>query len=186
MTRLLNVGGLTRDAILTRAPRRTAERHILGAVKEYSQWAMRDSAMRNTYDNLHIFDLIACDKNTPSYVAEQRMIRKLHKLHRRWEEAMLDHDATGLVAAPEDLPTLYGVIASHTVMAFVSYVLPTSSNPRGSLRTVAIFDFGGDEGFDVWNSFAIAIFVIHCRNRMQDFKEFLPEPVLIHQRDPDL
>lgn len=99
---------------------------------------------------------------------------------------MLAHDVTGLVAALEELPTLYGVIASHTVMAFVSYVLPTSSSPKGSLRTVAIFDFGGDEGFDVWNSFAIAIFVIHCRNRMQELKEFLPEPVIGHHHDPDL
>ena len=146
---------------------------------------MRDGDLRHTHEGLKLFDTVACDKATPSYVCEQKMIRKLHKLHHQWDAEMLSHDKTGLVAAPEELPTLYGVIASHTVMAFVSYVLPTEPNPKGSLRTIAIFDFG-EEGYDVWNSFAIAVFVVHCRNRMRELKEFLPEPVVVHERDPDL
>jgi hypothetical protein len=141
--------------------------------------------MRHTYKDLKLFDTVACPKYVPSYVCEQKMTRKLHRLHQQWDDAMLSHDKTGLVAAPEELPTLYGVIASHTVMAFVSYVLPTEPNPKGSLRTIAIFDFG-EEGYDVWNSLAVAIFAIHCRNRMQELKEFLPEPVVVRRRDPDL
>jgi hypothetical protein len=155
------------------------------SVRKYSQWALRDGGMRHTYKDLKLFDTVACPKHVPSYVCEQKMTRKLHKLHQQWDDAMLSHDKTGLVAAPEELPTLYGVIASHTVMAFVSYVLPTEPNPKGSLRTIAIFDFG-EEGYDVWNSLAVAIFAIHCRNRMQELKEFLPEPVVAHRRDPDL
>lgn len=182
---LFTLGGLARDAVLTRARKRTPERHIVQAVKKYSQWAMRDGGMRHIYDDIKLFEMVACDKATPSYICEQKMINKLHRLHARWDEEMLSHDKTGLVAAPEELPTLYGVIASHTIMAFVSYVLPTEPNPKGSLRTIAIFDLG-EEDYDVWNSFAIAIFVIHCRNRLQELKEFLPEPVVAQQRDPDL
>lgn len=178
------LGGLARDAVLTNAPRRTAERHIDQAVTTYNRWAMQDVGMRDIWNNLSLFGVVSCDKNTPSYVAEQRMIRKLYKLHEQWGEAFQTRGKTGLVAAPET-PTLYGVIASHTVMAFVSYVLPSDPNPKGSLRTIAIFDFG-QEGYDVWNSLAVAIFVIHCRNRMRQLKEFLPEPVIIHGRDPDL
>ncbi|KAF1972185.1 hypothetical protein BU23DRAFT_508954 [Bimuria novae-zelandiae CBS 107.79] len=185
LSQLFNLGGLARDAILTNARKRTAERHIIRAVNKYSQWALRDGGLRHTYKKLHVFDTVFCDKSTPSYVAEQKMIRKLHKLRERWNEEFLTHDKTGLVAAPEEVPTLYGVIASHTVMAFVSYVLPTEPNPKGYLRTIAIFDFG-EEGYDVWNSFAIAIFVIHCRNRMQELNEFLPEPVVVDHHDPDL
>lgn len=147
---------------------------------------MRDGGMRHTDRHLSIFDLVSCHKDAPSYIPEQKMIRKLNKLHNRWGCEMRSHDKTGLVTAPKEPPTLYGVIASHTVMAFVSYVLPTDLHPKGSLRTVAIFDFGVDEGFDVWNSFAIAIFVIHCRNRMKELQDFLPEPIVIRQRDPDL
>ncbi|KAJ4352386.1 uncharacterized protein N0V89_007734 [Didymosphaeria variabile] len=185
LNQLFTVGGLARDAVLTKARKRTAERHIVQSVKKYSRWAMRDGGMRRTHKDLKLFDTVACPKDVPSYICEQKMIRKLHKLHQQWDDEMLSHDKTGLVAAPEELPTLYGVIASHTVMAFVSYVLPTEPNPMGSLRTIAIFDFG-EEGYDVWNSLAIAIFVIHCRNRMQELKEFLPEPVVVHRRDPDL
>ena len=146
---------------------------------------MRDGGLQHTWKDLNVFDTVCCDMNTPSYLAEQKMVRKLHKLHERWDDEILTHDKYGM-PAPEELPTLYGVIASHTVMGFVSYVLPTAANPKGSLRTVAIFDFGDDEGFDVWNSFAIAIFAIHCRDMMQLWKEFLPLPIVVHQRDPDL
>ncbi|KAJ4296867.1 hypothetical protein N0V90_006915 [Kalmusia sp. IMI 367209] len=184
LDRLFMLGGLARDAVLTNAPSRTAERHINQAVKKYGRWAMQDVGMRHVWNNLSLFDVVSCDKNTPSYIAEQKMIRKLRKLHEQWSEAFQSGGKADLVAAPEP-PTLYGVIASHTVMAFVSYVLPTDPNPQGSLRTIAIFDFG-QEGYDVWNSLAIAIFVIHCRNRMKQLKEFLPEPVIVHDRDPDL
>ncbi|KAK7192648.1 hypothetical protein DPSP01_006590 [Paraphaeosphaeria sporulosa] len=185
LNQLFTVGGFARDAVLTKARKRTAERHIVQSVKKYSQWAMRDGGMRHTYKGIKLFDTVACPRNIPSYVCEQKMIRKLNKMYQKWDDEMLGHDKSGLVAAPEEIPTLYGVIASHTVMAFVSYVLPTEPNPNGSLRTIAIFDFGED-GHDVWNSLAIAIFVIHCRNRMQELKEFLPEPVVVHSRDPDL
>lgn len=57
-------------------------------------------------------------------------------------------------------------------MAFVSYD-PLAETPI--LRTVAMFDFG-QEGYDVWNSLAIAIFIIHCRNRLMELQEWLPEP----------
>lgn len=185
LNQLFTVGGFARDAILTKARKRTAERHIVQSVNKYSQWAMRDGGIQYTYKGMKLFDTVACPRNVPSYICEQRMIRKLHKLYQKWDSEMLSHDKTGLVEAPEEIPTLYGVIASHTVMAFVSYVLPTEPNPKGSLRTVAIFDFGED-GHDVWNSLAIAIFAIHCRNRMQDLREFLPEPTIVHNRDPDL
>lgn len=72
-------------------------------------------------------------------------------------------------SSPE-VPTLYGVISSHTIMAFVSYDVHAATP---SLRTVAMFDFG-QEGYDVWNSLAIAIFVIHCRNRMMELQDSLP------------
>lgn len=116
------------------------------------------------------------------------MLKKLGKLHALWRDALYTHAmniATGS-PAPEDPPTLYGVIASYTVMAFVSYVPPTQSkNGTPTLRTVAMFNFG-EEGYDVWNSLAIAIFVIHCRNRMKQLRAFLPEPLPVIEEDPDL
>lgn len=118
------------------------------------------------------------------------MLRKLGKLHNRWNEAFDTYDEENNdhhnhVAAPEETPTLYGVIASHTVMAFVSYVAPTQAGVKASVRMIAMFDFS-EEGYDVWNSLAVAIFIVHCRNRMKQLREFLPEPVVIPTPDPDL
>jgi hypothetical protein len=48
-----------------------------------------------------------------------------------------------------------------------------------------MFDFG-KEGFDVWNALAAAIFVVHCRNRMIQLKEWLPEPDIRVKEDPDV
>jgi len=147
---------------------------------------MQDSNMRHIWQNLSLFAIVTCDKSIPTYIAEQKMIEKFIQLREQWNEAFQAHrKEMPLETAPDDLPTLYGVIASHTVMAFVSYVLPTETNPDGSLRTIAIFDFG-NEGYDVWNSLAIAIFVIHCRNRMKQLQEFIPEPIVARQHDPDL
>jgi len=176
--------------VLTNAPLRTPEHHIHRSVKKYNQWATKDSDVSHIWKDLSLFETVTCDKFTSSHIAEQRMVRKLGKLHNRWNEAFDTYDKENSsdpnhVAAPEETPTLYGVIASHTVMAFVSYVAATEANAKASLRMIAMFDFS-EEGYDVWNSLAIAIFIVHCRNRMKQLKEFLPEPVIVHPRDPDI
>lgn len=84
-----------------------------------------------------------------------------------------------------EVPTLYGVTASHTVMAFVSYAPSTEDKEVPQLRLIAMFDFG-KEGYDVWHALAVAIFITHCRNRMMQLKEVLPQPELPAEDDPDL
>ena len=44
----------------------------------------------------------------------------------------------------------------------------------------------GQADYDVWNSLAIAIFVIHCCNNMMALKEDLPEYPSDSSSDPDL
>lgn len=111
------------------------------------------------------------------------MLRKLNKRAALWRDAFRErqmqdpnspnseYSAIDYGSGP-DLPTLYGVVACHTIMAFVSYDVHATTP---LLRTVAMFDLG-QEGYDVWNSLAIAIFVIHCRNRLIQLKDSLPEP----------
>ena len=70
-------------------------------------------------------------------------------------------------------------------MAFVSYVPVEKDNRVPGLRLIAMFDFG-KEGFDVWNALAAAIFVVHCRNRMMELREWLPEPDVQMKEDPDV
>lgn len=114
------------------------------------------------------------------------MIEKLGRLHELWHDALQIEQAEqrGDTIVPE-VPTLYGITASHSVMAFVSYAPPTETKEQPQLRLIAMFDFA-KEGYDVWNSLAMAIFVIHCRNRMMQLTECLSEPEVSAEEDPDL
>ena len=58
------------------------------------------------------------------------------------------------------LPTLYGLVVAHTVVALVTYDSAVEGKP---LRNLALFDFGDYEQ-DVWNAFAVAMIVIWARN----------------------
>lgn len=176
------LGGRTRDAVRLDAPVRTAEYHICRATEAYYKWAVKDGCVDHLANELSLFETIHMPKDVHSSILQDQMLHKLEKLATKWKEALeagISRDNDGhkgkaplAYASAPDVPTLYGVIASHTIMAFVSYD-PQAATP--SLRTVAIFDFGKD-GYDVWNCLAIAIFVIHCRNRLMELEEFLPEP----------
>jgi hypothetical protein len=114
------------------------------------------------------------------------MLEKLGRLHELWHDALQIDEAEqrGDSVVPE-VPTLYGITASHSVMAFVSYAPADRERDQPQLRLIAMFDFS-KEGYDVWNSLAIAIFVIHCRNRMMQLSECLSEPEVLLEEDPDL
>jgi hypothetical protein len=148
--------------------------------------AMKDGQVEHIWPELPLFEIVTWAKNVHSSIGEREMIERLGDLHNQWYDALQDHeiaDQTGTVV-PE-VPTLYGVTASHTVMAFVSYAPPKEDKERPQLRLVAMFDFG-KEGYDVWNSLAVAIFITHCRNRMMQLREYLPEPEPMSEEDPDL
>ncbi|KAJ4368212.1 hypothetical protein N0V83_006568 [Neocucurbitaria cava] len=186
LSNLFDLGSLARDAWHTRAPRRTPAYQIKRAVQKYTRWAMKDGGIDHIWPELPLYEIVTWGLNVHSSDGEKRMIEKLGKLHARWREALQTQTAQGeLTSAVPGVPTLYGVTASHTVMAFVSYAPPTEENEQPHLRLIAMFDFG-KEGYDVWNSLAVAIFVIHCRTRMMQLKESLPEPQLSTDEDPDL
>lgn len=147
---------------------------------------MKDGKVDQAWADLPLFETVTFARNVSPSVGEHEMLCKLGDLHEQWREA-LQIEATGQQGATivPEVPTLYGVTASHTVMAFASYAPPTEDNDNAQLRLIAMFDFG-KEGYDVWNSLAVAIFVIHCRNRMVQLKDCLPEPELLTDDDPDL
>lgn len=191
LSNLFMIGGRARDAVLQEAPERTAEKQICRAVHHYYKWAVKDGCVDALAKGISLFESISLPKHVHSSVLQEKMLRKLGTLADKWQKALqarqLQHPGSHTGKSPLDydsipeIPTLYGVIASHTIMAFVSFD-PLAPTP--SLRTVAIFDFG-QEGYDVWNSLAIAIFIIHCRNRLMELQEFVPEPLPRTKDDPD-
>ncbi|KAH7130474.1 hypothetical protein B0J11DRAFT_483071 [Dendryphion nanum] len=172
---LFQLGSRVRDAVKQKVAIRTPEWHIRRAVIEYDRWAIKDGRVQNI--NLSLFEVLSADKGIRTEVMERNMRRRLEKSAAAWKKALrVREDQTYDVAeGPSEsnipkVPTLYGILVSHTIMAFISY---DTATPDAPLRTIAIFDFGL-EGFDVWNALAIAIFVIHCRNRMIELQDFLP------------
>jgi hypothetical protein len=155
-------------------------------VQKYTDWAIKDGEVDHIWSQLPLFKIVTWTVNVHASAGEREMIQKLGDLNEQWYEALeieaAEERKDGVV--PE-VPTLYGVTASHSVLAFVSYAPPTEEREQPQLRLIAMFDFG-KEGYDVWNSLAVAIFVTHCRNRMMQLKECLPEPQLLEEEDPDL
>jgi hypothetical protein len=147
---------------------------------------MKDGRVDRMWAQLPLFEIVAFSHHVATSVGERRMIEKLSKLHAQWHEALHIQAAEDRMdSVVPEVPTLYGITASHSVMAFVSYAPPTESKEQPQLRLIAMFDFN-KEGFDVWNSLALAIFIVHCRNRMMQLKECLQEPELSTEEDADL
>ena len=65
------------------------------------------------------------------------------------------------------MPTLYGLIVSHTLIGLVAWDV-VDAEQRG-MRTMAMFDYGQGD-YDVWNSLALAILVVHCRDVVIELK----------------
>ncbi|KAJ4313731.1 hypothetical protein N0V94_006795 [Neodidymelliopsis sp. IMI 364377] len=188
LSSLLDVGAYVRDSIITRAPQRKPQYQIKRAISKYTRWAMKDGGVEQSWTSLPLFDIVTVGKSVPASVLESRTLAKLGHLHELWQSTLAARAASQsfstAISTMLEVPTLYGVAASHTIMAFVSYVPPTKENRAPTLRLIATFDFGR-EGYDVWNALAAAIFVIHCRNRMMQLKEHLPEPEVVSEEDPD-
>ncbi|KAF2855689.1 hypothetical protein T440DRAFT_551053 [Plenodomus tracheiphilus IPT5] len=186
LTSLFDLGGRVRDAWHTRAHVRTPAYHIERAINNFTRWAMKDGGVDTIWSGLPLFETVAFGRNVDTAIGEREMLRKLGQLHENWSQA-LHTETAGSCLSPTgpEVPALYGVTASHTIMAFTSYAPPSEENPTPQLRLIAIFDFGKD-GYDVWNSLAIAIFIVHCRNRMMQLKDCLSQPDYSTDEDPDL
>ncbi|OCK78767.1 hypothetical protein K432DRAFT_427031 [Lepidopterella palustris CBS 459.81] len=197
LRQLLELGARVRDSIISKAPRRTPEEVIRRGISAYIKWATTDGKVDASW-NIPILAIESASKTTHISIIEENMKRKLGNLGAQFRDAFRvrpsverhegkedeyhsEHELTDWGEFSHELPTLYGIVLSHTVMGMVSYDI-LAETP--SLRTVAMFDFGKD-GYDVWNSLAVAILVVHCRNRMMELKGALSELSSTAESDPD-
>jgi hypothetical protein len=81
--------------------------------------------------------------------------------------------------SPDLLPTLFGVVVAHTVVAIVTC---DASNTNRSGRNIALLDFS-DADQDVWNAFAVAILIIMARNWLRGTGAKMRSPAQLD--DPD-
>lgn len=167
------------------------------AITAYTAWACADAKLNipgsGPSYSIPVLALEAGSRDTLAITLQANLLAKLEALAERHKEALRVHSSIEgpqygyyhdegewvrgkLPAETEyvhELPTLYGVIASHMVMAFVGYDMLA---PEPSLTIIAMFDWR-ESDYDVWNSLAVAILVIHCRNRMMELREVTAQSV---------
>jgi len=167
---LLELGPRVRDKVTSqRAPEATIKR----AIEAYVKWSMTDIGIVQRKGWTPVMAIEVGDADMQSKVILANMQGKLKKLHTRWAHILEDSED-----AIAEMPRIYGVVITNTIAGIVSYIsesemktLPSKSGVTGDgLRQIAWLSLY-DANYDVWNSFALAILAIHCRNIIAKFAE---------------
>lgn len=200
LSTLIAVGARARDIVFSTTTSKEPEQVLLSAITNYAKWAVADGVV-NKASNIPIFDFQIGDRNVEASELEALMTAKLSRLASRYRDAFRveqsvesddggDGEDGGESYDPpsEDmlyshkLPSLYGFVISHTIVAVVNYDI-TAFAPK--LRIIATFDFG-EPGYDVWNALGVAIVAVHCRNKMMELAPVMPAVESeIEDSDPD-
>lgn len=143
---LIEMGARARDDVLLRID---PEVMLLNRVVRYLQWAEQDSGMQGKMAKF--IDSEYGTKTTPIRDIQDALENKLINLRRGLRR----------ITHGYEMPTVYGLLATHTVIAVVAYN-PDHEEVRG-MREIALFDFGLKD-YDVWNAFAMALLVMHIRD----------------------
>ena len=165
LDKLLELGGRVRDRVFLNGRVKPEEQSRRG-VKEFIKWAEKDSGLN--YKTAIPIIAFECKSNDVDVaVIQANAKRKLAKLASRYREAF--RVSQSIEASPDSktstvlsysMPTLYAIIASHTLIALVAY-RPDDEHP--DIKSVAFFDMKHKD-YDVWNALALAIAVCHVRN----------------------
>lgn len=175
MYKLLELGPRIREAVVREnPPEKYTERKLL----DYTKWAGKDSGL-NTKRTIPIIATVYAQKNSSAETMQRSAIRKLRKLAARYTRAL--HVETSIEVSPgstnttklaTEIPTLYAVIASHTIVALIAYrveldtgfaVPADEKEGEDGTKIVAYFDMS-NKNHDVWNCYALAILIVHARN----------------------
>lgn len=165
--RLLQLGPRIRDKVVCRL---RPDKLVKKEIETYLHWARRDADIPVLQDDILVIETGPADADINTL--EQNLLNRLLARYTYFRE---------LLPPDQYVPTLFGVIVSHTLVGIVSYRPPwqtdlddavtpskrwfraTTPGARGSLRSVGVFDFG-QQGYDVWNAIALGMLVIQCRN----------------------
>ena len=175
LEKLLELGGRVRDRILLQKKlngRVRPEEQTRRMLNEYIKWADQDANL-DPQTSIPLLALEMKPANTPAIELQENAKRKLARLAARYREAFRispsiettsPHPHNPLLSdnklLTHPLPTLYALIASHTLIALVAYN-PNAAAP--GVKSVAFFDMK-DRDYDVWNALALACVVCHLRN----------------------
>lgn len=156
LTDLIQLGPRTRDKVKMRLH---PEGLLARSVSTYLRWAFEDAGLL-PWDAPDLLAIQTGHARVPVATLQAGLQAQMAALEKTWRHCIAR--ATGMSsAASVRVPTVYGVIISHTLVGIAAY--NPSYDGKEGIRTVGVFDFGL-RNYDVWNSFALAILVMHIRN----------------------
>jgi len=165
LEKLFELGGRVRDRVYLKG-RVRPDQQVRRTLQEYMKWALDDSGLDET-TTVPLVTIESKPRHIDAEVLKQNAKCKLARLAARYKEAFRvsqsiesspKSNASTQLAYP--VPTLYAIIASHTLVALTAYN-PQEAEP--DVKIVAMFEMK-DKNYDVWNALALATVVCHTRN----------------------
>lgn len=171
--KLLEMGSRVRDRI-TEKGRTRPEQQSCNQVRTFLRWAEKDAQL-DSRTAIPTLAFVHVPQGTPASDLQEKARKKCAKLASRWRDALRvkqsieftprsaksrSSNSTRLAHA---MPTLYAIVASHTLVALTAYNPTDDSAGEPQVKSAAFFDMA-DPVYDVWNALALAIVVCHVRN----------------------
>lgn len=165
LEKLLELGGQIRDSTIS-SSRTRPEVQARKNIEAYQKWAAHDSDL-DTHTAIPVFVFENKPADTPAHDIHENVNRKLARLATRYRNAFRVLQSTESSPSSKastqysyPLPTLYAIVASHTLIALMAY-RPDDETPDA--KPIAFFDMK-DTNYDVWNALALSIMICHARN----------------------
>ena len=153
--KLIGLGAKVRDRMV--AGGKEIELMAKGEIMKYISWSLADAGLDRKKIAEELVVVEARTGRESPQALQARMRERLDELADKHEK---------LIGRSEDLPALYGILLTHTLMVFIGYDPNIATgNDSQDLRTIATFNFK-ERDYDVWNSLAIAIVAMHTREQM--------------------
>ncbi|KAI4165509.1 MAG: hypothetical protein LQ342_000920 [Letrouitia transgressa] len=176
---LFNLPGRVRDRVnRDLSPEEPLRRELLA----YHKWTLKDADLAHTPHIPVVAIGTAAEHETVASVVG-RVTDQLHELGRQYNKLFYSHtDEDGVQHLKRELPTLYGIVITYTVVSFVTY---DAHFPGKQVQSMGTYDFS-QTGGTVWLGLAVSIYLIKARNYLIELEEagFYGHKV-VYDSDPD-
>ncbi|KAL9041612.1 MAG: hypothetical protein Q9214_004047 [Letrouitia sp. 1 TL-2023] len=176
---LFNLPGRVRDRVARDlSPEEPLRRELLA----YHKWTLKDANLDRVPHIPVVAIGTAAEHETVASVVG-RVTDQLHELGRRYNQLFYSHtDEDGVQQLKHELPTLYGIVVTYSVVSFVTY---DARFPGKQVQSMGTYDFS-QTGGTVWLGLAVSIYLIKARNYLIELEEAgFFGPKVVYDSDPD-
>ncbi|KAL8694836.1 MAG: hypothetical protein Q9218_000595 [Villophora microphyllina] len=176
---LFGLGGRARDRITCKLRPEDALRRELIA---YYKWTIKDAGLSHI-NHIPVLAIGTAAHREPVASVVGRVTDQLHQLASEYREELFDHidPTSGEPVYSRDLPTMYGVVITYSIVTFLTY---DARFPSKQLQSMGSYDFS-DLSQDVWHAFAVAIVFAKAREYLIMLKESNKLETILEDEDSD-